>query len=178
MSVLRTSISQRMPSVAFVARGLRWQSSEVPTVQPGKAALFGVQQISKCGNFKITNYNPRSDELEKTKDKMLGFSTSKSTYNFFHKLQLNQSNRHTTVQVDRPGGEQVLVATTKEYNVERFLYSGTDRTAVREMAKLIARRLKECGIPGVTWDRKQSAYANKTKLFVDTIQNQGIQLQE
>eukprot|EP00056_Hartaetosiga_gracilis_P016073 m.3718 g.3718 ORF g.3718 m.3718 type:complete len:146 (+) comp3717_c0_seq1:94-531(+) len=134
--------------------------------------------VSKCGRFVAVNRNPRSLQMQKKQKKFGGFTTSTQNISYFNRLRFFKTNQHVMATLESPGGVQSLTTTTQEYNLERHLYSLTDVTATREIAKVMAQRLKESGILSVFWDGQEQGYKGKSKVFIDTIRKEGISTKE
>ncbi|EGD79504.1 hypothetical protein PTSG_10075 [Salpingoeca rosetta] len=150
-------------------------SSSTPTTP---ASSKYQQQTSTCGTFTLTNRNPRSAELLRQKHKPRGFGTSVQSFEFYHRLRFQKSNKHLTTTLETPGNQVWLTASTKEYNIQRHLYSYNSVTTARELAKIMARRLKESGIERVTWHTGKDGYRGKASAFIDSLRAQGITTKE
>eukprot|EP00043_Microstomoeca_roanoka_P027845 m.16163 g.16163 ORF g.16163 m.16163 type:complete len:215 (-) comp8019_c0_seq1:115-759(-) len=136
------------------------------------------EQVSTCGQYKLTNRNPRSAELLHIKPKNRGFVTSIKSYDYFHRVRFYKSNKHLLATIESPGGNHWLTASTQEYNIQRHLYSYNSVTTARELAKVLARRMKESGLNAVKWESGSQGYRGKTRAFIDALCEQGISTKE
>eukprot|EP00055_Hartaetosiga_balthica_P000824 m.137549 g.137549 ORF g.137549 m.137549 type:complete len:146 (+) comp11904_c0_seq1:69-506(+) len=141
-------------------------------------AVSATALLSKCGQFKALNKNPRNLEMQEKQRKFSGFKTSTKNISYFNRLRLFQTNQHLMATLESPGGVQSVTTSTQEYNLQKHLYSYTSTTTARELAKVMAQRLKESGILSVFWDGQAQGYKGKSKIFIDTIRTEGISTKE
>eukprot|EP00054_Salpingoeca_dolichothecata_P035376 m.5272 g.5272 ORF g.5272 m.5272 type:complete len:173 (+) comp5378_c0_seq2:10-528(+) len=124
------------------------------------------------------NRNPRNPELLGAKRFRVGFSTTQKSLQYYHRLQVHFSNQHITAQVSHENGNVILTTTTKEQPIAAQLYSKSDKSAARNIGRVMAQRMKESGIVCVFWDRQGRAFHGKNKEFITAIRNGGITLRE
>lgn len=111
----------------------------------------------------VTNRNPQSPMLEGNHQIPRGFATTKAQ-KFVHRLRVRFSGRHTRADVDLGNGTTIISAHTKEWSMERQLYSTSDTTAARVLGETIAQRMHEAGIVAVSWDIGEKRYHGRTKV--------------
>lgn len=71
------------------------------------------------------------------------------------RLNLEQSNRHTTGQVVHYTGTIVVSASTREWSIKQQLYSTADVNAAENIGRILAQRCLESGITEVYTELEQ-----------------------
>lgn len=123
------------------------------------------------------NSNPRSLELLGW-NKPGGFTTLHEKRNFFNRLNLDITHRHTKAYVENIDGDIICYAATTEHYIAKRLHSTTDVMAVVNIAKILAQRLKQIGIERVHWFTYQNRTTEKMREFEGILKNNGIILSE
>ena len=94
-------------------------------------------------------------------------------------LELSVTSKDTTALVKHWTGRQVCIASTKEWAIQKFLYSHTDRAALKIVGQVIGQRCLETGITEVALlvDKKDQE-KDKIKTFTEAIRQTGLVLKE
>ena len=123
------------------------------------------------------NRNPR--HLEHLGfNKPSGFTTLYESRNFYNKLNLMMTHRHTKAFVENINGQILCSASTTEYYIAKRLHSSTDVCAVVNIARILAERCKKIGITRVHWFTKLDRRTEKVREFEGILNNNGIILSE
>jgi hypothetical protein len=94
----------------------------------------------------MRNRNPMNLERMRIGYKPTGFPLEKNNRNYWNKLELTISGKHTTATVTHWTGRKVCEASTKEWAISRFLYNMTDAAALEVVGKVIGQRCLETGV--------------------------------
>ena len=65
------------------------------------------------------------------------------------------TSRHSMAYVNHNNGTKVVVASTTEFCLARYLYKTSDVSAAYHVGRLVALRCKETGLYRVMWDHKR-----------------------
>ena len=141
-----------------------------------KKEIIGLKSQEKL-ELVYTNKNPRHLELMGF-NKPCGFPTLYDYRNFYNKLNLEITNRHTNAFVENINGEILCYASTCEPYVRAQLHNTTDVMAVVNIARILAERCKESGIVRVLWRTKLDRTTEKIREFEGILINNGIILSE
>merc|ERR1712168_798909 len=123
------------------------------------------------------NRNPRHMELSGF-NKPTGFTTLYERRNFYNKLHLEITNRHTKAFVENINGQIICYASTTELGIAKRLHSATDVCAVVNIARVLAERLKKVGITRVSWNVRYPRTTEKVVEFEGVLVQNGIVLSE
>jgi len=130
-------------------------------------------------NPKIENRNPRNLEKMALALKQKGFKLDSPTEHYYHKLILEKGTPHTTAYIQHCSGEIVLSASTKEWAIRKYLYSGNDVSAAKNIGKIIAQRCLESGILHVhaSFNQEEQISESVTE-FLKEVEKGGLSLEE
>lgn len=128
-------------------------------------------------NIYFENRNPRHMELMGF-NKPSGFTTLHEKRNFYNKLHLEVTNRHVKAYVENVSGHIICHASTTEFAIAKRLHSTTDVTAVVNIARVLAERLKKTGLLRVSWWTRNDRTTEKVREFEGILKNSGILLTE
>ena len=123
------------------------------------------------------NRNPRHMELSGF-NRPTGFSTLYDRRNFYNKLHLEISNRHTKAFVENINGKVICYATTTEMGIAKRLHSVTDVSAAVNVARVLAERMKKIGLQRVQFSARYPRTTEKVREFEGVMLNEGIMLAE
>jgi len=123
------------------------------------------------------NRNPRHMELSGF-NKPTGFVTLYEKRNFFNKLHLEITNRHTKAYVENIHGQIICYASTTEMAIAKRLHSVTDVSAAVNVARVLAERLKKVGLHRVQFNVRYPRTTEKVREFEGTLRNNDIILAE
>ncbi|XP_065649737.1 large ribosomal subunit protein uL18m [Hydra vulgaris] len=141
-----------------------------------KKEIIGLKEKEKL-EVVYTNKNPRHMELMGF-NKPSGFSTLYDHRNFYNKLNLEITNRHTNAFVENINGEILCYASTCEPYIRARLHNTTDVMAVVNVARILAERCKQTGIIRVLWRTRLDRTTEKIREFEGILINNGIILSE
>jgi len=136
----------------------------------------GGPQVKQNDIF-FENRNPRYMELMGM-SKPTGFSTLYEKRNFFNKLHLELTNQHTKAYVENINGQIICFASTTEHALAKRLHSSTDVSAVVNVARVLAERLKRIGVLRVDFHVRYSRATEKVREFEGILERNGIILSE
>jgi len=123
------------------------------------------------------NKNPRHMELCGF-NKPSGFTTLNENRNFYNKLHLNVTNSHVKAFVENINGQIICHASTTEFAIAKRLHSTTDVSAVVNIARILAERLKKTGLVRVQWHIINNRTTEKVREFEGVLIKSGIVLSE
>jgi len=126
----------------------------------------------------FTNRNPRNLERLRIGYKPDGYYVEKPGRNFWHKLQLTQTERHVTAALVHYQNGEVLKASTKEWAIKKQLYKSTDTSAYINLAKVFAQRCMESGLTEFMCDLQPVYEDGKIAHFLKTLKEEGLLLSE
>ncbi|XP_022907131.2 large ribosomal subunit protein uL18m [Onthophagus taurus] len=126
----------------------------------------------------LTNRNPRNLEKLRIGYKPDGYHVDKKGRNFWHKLEISVNRRHITATISHFTNGVVLKATTKEWALQKQLYSLTDYSAYVNLARVLAQRCLECGIIEFYCDYEPRDNQEKLAGFLKTLSDNGVVLKE
>lgn len=123
------------------------------------------------------NRNPRNLERLRIARKPSGYHLEVRGREFWHKLLLDNTSRHITAKVVHNTGNEVIIASTKEWAIKKYLYSTTDTSAYINLARVFAQRCLESGITEV-YCNISSQSGGKVEAFLQTLEENGLTLSE
>merc|ERR1712168_108843 len=103
---------------------------------------------------------------------------AKKRRNFYNKLHLEITNRHTKAFVENINGQIICYASTTEMGIAKRLHSVTDVCAVVNIARILAERLKKVGLERVQYNVRYPRTTEKVREFEGMLRNNGIILAE
>ncbi|GFO08931.1 39S ribosomal protein l18 [Plakobranchus ocellatus] len=125
------------------------------------------------------NRNPRNLEKLAYARKRLGWKFQSPRKDYYHKLVLQRSSRHTKAWVEHFTGKVVLSASTDESAISSQLNSLTDVSASENVGRVLAQRCLESGITEVFFDEDSDpAISERVKSFVEAFRALNISLTE
>ncbi|KAK3749371.1 hypothetical protein RRG08_013968, partial [Elysia crispata] len=107
------------------------------------------------------NRNPRNLEKLGYARKRLGWKFQSPRKDYYHKLVLQRSSRHTKAWVEHCSGKIVLSASTTEYAINSQLSSFTDVSACENIGRVLAQRCLESGITAVLFDEASESASSE-----------------
>ena len=141
--------------------------------RPGSRAASAEPAAEDAGTTRrdavVVNRNPRSEEL---------LLRAHRPHGYYHLVRLLLSNKHTTALVVHSSGQVVVDASTREPCIGDHLYSGGNTSAARNVALVLAQRMKEAGIVSCHVDTAGRRFHGKLKAFVEAIRGAGIETRE
>ncbi|KAH9524177.1 39S ribosomal protein L18, mitochondrial [Bulinus truncatus] len=154
MSLFNTTISRLIPAI---------ETSTVPFL------CSGYLKFDRCFSFSSSDYkespnkdytiskvyenrNPRNLEKLGLARKRLGWKFQAPRKDFYHKLVISHTVRHTEAWIEHSTGDIVISASTKEWAIRNQLYSCNDVSACVNVGKVLAQRCLESGINAVFFD--------------------------
>lgn len=95
-----------------------------------------------------------------------------------HHLKIFLSNRYAYAQAVRmTDGHIIAAASTAQKNVSEGLSSKVDLTACTKVGEALAQRLKEVGVEGVHWQRKNGQrFHGRIARLLEAMQEGGVKL--
>ncbi|XP_045698699.1 39S ribosomal protein L18, mitochondrial [Phyllostomus hastatus] len=94
----------------------------------------------------FTNRNPRNLELLAVARKERGWRTVWPSREFWHRLRVIRTQHHVEALVERPNGQAVVSASTREWAIKKHLYSTRNVVACESVGRVLAERCLEAGI--------------------------------
>ncbi|CAG5114984.1 unnamed protein product [Candidula unifasciata] len=123
------------------------------------------------------NRNPRNLEKLALAKKRTGWTYQAPRRDYYHKLVICHTNRHTEAYVQHFSGEKVLSASTNEWAVRNQLYSCTDVSASIAIGKVLALRCLQSGITSLFYDDAEKP-SEKTSCVLQAFKEANIALTE
>jgi len=152
------------------------ESERIRTRIDAQKRRMRVREEEKTEIF-FANRNPRHMELSGF-NKPTGFRTLYNHRNFYNKLHLDLTNRHTKAYVENINGQIVCYASTTEMPIAKRLHSTTDVMAAVNIARVMAERLKKVGLSRVQFQVRYPRTTEKVREFEGVLRNSGIILAE
>ncbi|XP_028366392.1 39S ribosomal protein L18, mitochondrial [Phyllostomus discolor] len=115
--------------------------SSKPEVKP-EADPLGNEAVAP----EFTNRNPRNLELLAVARKERGWRTVWPSREFWHRLRVIRTQHHVEALVERPNGQAVVSASTREWAIKKHLYSTRNVVACESVGRVLAERCLEAGI--------------------------------
>ncbi|KAJ9585772.1 hypothetical protein L9F63_002409 [Diploptera punctata] len=125
----------------------------------------------------FVNRNPRNLEKLRIARKPSGYHLEAPGREFWHKLTLDQSSHHITAKVVHNAGNEVVIASTKEWKKKGYEVRTTDTSAYINLARVFAQRCLESGITEVYNNLKPKS-GGKVDAFLKTLEENGLALSE
>jgi len=143
-----------------------------------KEKCCGYLEEEKPDPIYFESRNPRHLELLGF-GKPVGFRSLRHTSrNFYNKLNLILSKRHTKAFVENINGEILCSASTTELYINNKLHNTSDVSAIVNIARILAVRCKEAGIERVHWKTKLDRRTEKIREFEGMMKLGGVELTE
>jgi hypothetical protein len=176
---LSTSASQVYAKNKYITstRDIIIQNERLREMIKVKEECAGITKVESDKEICHNNLNPRNIELLGW-NKPSGFSTLHEKRNFFNKLSLMVTHRHTKAFVENINGEIICYASTTEHYIAKRLHNTTDVSAVVNIAQILAIRLKQIGLERVHWFTYENRTTEKVREFEGILRNSGIILAE
>ncbi|GFR76200.1 50S ribosomal protein L18 [Elysia marginata] len=125
------------------------------------------------------NRNPRNLEKMALARKRLGWKFQSPRKDYYNKLVLMRSSRHTNAWVEHQSGKIVVSASTAEHAISSQLYSLNDVSACENVGRVLAQRCLESGITEVFFDEaSESTLSEKVSSFLQAFKDVDIALTE
>ncbi|KAL8561075.1 hypothetical protein ACOMHN_031019 [Nucella lapillus] len=163
---------------------LRRLSSAVPKKCSFAAmSTSTTSQESPNTGFKVNplfeNRNPRNLEQMGLARKRQGWVFQSPRKDFFHRVILDLSRRHTSAHVEHFSGKTVISASTTEWAIKEGLYSLTDASAAENVGRVLAQRCLESGIINIFYEQEEGHQSSeKMQAFLTGLQEMGLGLEE
>jgi len=127
-----------------------------------------------------TNRNPRVLELMNISRRREGWTFQAPKRNYQNKLVLEMSGRYVSAHLEHSSGEKVVWATSQEHPLMTRLYSLSDISAVKAVARVFARRCLKAGIHQLAVIESHEVRVTSQRLaaFLDILTSAGIALEE
>merc|ERR1712071_118547 len=97
-------------------------------------------------NTHLYNHNPRNLERLRIARKPQGYALDDIPTNFWNRIVINQTNRHSTAYIEHHTGKKIISASTEEWAIKKFLNSTLDVKAMETIGRVLAQRCVECGL--------------------------------
>ncbi|XP_070572354.1 large ribosomal subunit protein uL18m-like [Ptychodera flava] len=128
---------------------------------------------------KFINRNPRNLERMAIAYKDDGWGCSYPRKNYWHRLFVEQSNRHITAYIEHNNGHRVISASTKEWAIKKQLYALNDVSAAYNIGRVLAQRCLEAGISFVKWRVPEEVFSTeKIQMFLTAATEGGLIIHE
>ncbi|KAI8749017.1 39S ribosomal protein L18, mitochondrial [Biomphalaria glabrata] len=142
-----------------------------------------LNQESPNQNYTVSkvyeNRNPRNLEKLGLARKRLGWRFQAPRRDYYHKLVISRSVRHTEAWIEHFTGDTVLSASTKEWAIRNQLFSCNDLSACVNVGKVLAQRCLESGITSVFFDQTESgSSSSRVQLLIEEFKKANISLRE
>ncbi|XP_076473084.1 large ribosomal subunit protein uL18m-like [Babylonia areolata] len=125
------------------------------------------------------NRNPRNLEQMGLARKRQGWVFQSPRKDFFHRVVLDLSRRHTTAHIEHFSGKTVVSASTTEWAIKEGLYSLTDTSAAENVGRVLAQRCLESGITHVFYEEEEGHQTSeKMQAFLSGLRERGLGLEE
>lgn len=183
MSVL-LSLRYAVPSLGVTVAEMRGKLSGVCVRRFSATAKTMTEKTERSENdqvnIKFTNRNPKNLEQMNLGRKRKGWLLQYPSYaNFYHRVQFEATNRHTSAMVEHCTGKTIISASTKEFAIAKHLYSLTDYCAALNIGRVLARRCLEAGVNRTTiLAPLQAENSHKFDAFVSALEDGGLDLTE
>ncbi|GIY16079.1 39S ribosomal protein L18, mitochondrial [Caerostris darwini] len=130
-------------------------------------------------NNEYINRNPRNLEQMLLEVKPNGYPLDAPDRVFWNKLIFERSTKHIGAKVVHHTGCTVVSASTKEWAIRKHLTSNIDKTAVFNIARILAQRCLESGIYFVSKEFTDNELkTNKVQLLLKTLEENGLRTEE
>ncbi|GFT85563.1 39S ribosomal protein L18, mitochondrial [Trichonephila clavipes] len=130
-------------------------------------------------NNEYINRNPRNLEQMLLEIKPNGFPLDAPNRVFWNKLHFEKSLKHTSAKVVHHSGRTIVSASTREWAIRKHLKSTIDKSAIYNIACILAQRCLESGIYFVSKEfSPQELQTNKVQLFLNTLEECGLKTEE
>ena len=130
-------------------------------------------------NPTFVNRNPRNLEQMALARKRQGWVFQSPKKEYYNKLILETTNRHTTGKVVHWTGVTVVSASTKEAAIKQYLHSLSDVSAAQNIGSVLAQRCLEAGITNVFLDdQSDEQMTEKLQAFVTSMEEGCVELTE
>ncbi|KAF5294349.1 hypothetical protein FQR65_LT10802 [Abscondita terminalis] len=126
----------------------------------------------------FTNRNPRNLEYLRIAYKPDGFYVDKPGRCYWHKLHLDQTDRHVSASLIHYENGSVLKVSTREWAIKKQLYKTTDTSAYINLARVFAQRCIESGLTEFLCDLQPVNENGKVAQFLKTLKESGLKLSE
>lgn len=126
----------------------------------------------------ITNRNPRNLELMTIARKPMGYHLEVKGREYWHKLFITTTGRHTTGEVHHFENGCVVSVSTQEWALKKQLYKTTDVATFMNLGRVLAQRCLECGITSMYYNTEDEETSQKVKNLLNEIQLGGVSLTE
>ncbi|XP_059079441.1 large ribosomal subunit protein uL18m-like isoform X2 [Tigriopus californicus] len=147
--------------------------------QNGSRSLLILGPNDELIRTHVKNRNPRNLEMMRIGYKPSGFKWERKYRQFWNKLELDITHKHTKAQVVHWSGIRVCHASTQEWSIRKFLYNTTDAVALEAIAKVIAQRCLQVGVSHVFLElEEEDLQKERMNRFVDAVKEQGISVGE
>ncbi|KAK7088142.1 large ribosomal subunit protein uL18m-like [Littorina saxatilis] len=125
------------------------------------------------------NRNPRNLEQMGLARKRQGWVFQSPRKDFYHRVTLERTNRHTTGRIEHFSGKTVVSVSTTEWAIRDGLYSLVDVSAAENIGRVLAQRCLECGITNVFFEEEEDQKTSeKMQAFLGGLQEVGLCLEE
>jgi len=136
---------------------------------PPRNDQLGIREVA-------TNRNPRALEHLNVARRREGWNFQAPKRSFKNKLVLGMDGRYVVAHVEHSSGDKVVWASSQEHALMKRLYSLTDITAVKAVARLLARRCLKAGLHHLAVE--DSSESQRLSVFLETLSAAGIGLEE
>lgn len=93
-----------------------------------------------------------------------------------HRLVVNRSNAHMSIQLISPIGQVMASASTLEKDIKSQLKSCGGIAGAEKIGAVMAERVKATGIEDYAFDRSGFKYHGRVKALADALRNGGINI--
>uniref|UniRef100_A0A0N5BW73 39S ribosomal protein L18, mitochondrial n=1 Tax=Strongyloides papillosus TaxID=174720 RepID=A0A0N5BW73_STREA len=128
------------------------------------------------------NQNPRNLELMGIQHRLSGncFEKKREIMNSTYKVIFSGSKSNTEASVYHYKSGLILTASTREHGISSQLFSNTDRFAALNIGRVLADRLKQCGIEMVVpcFEKDEVERSQKKQAFLKALTEKGIKIKD
>jgi len=126
----------------------------------------------------LYNHNPRNLERLRIARKPQGYALDDVPTNFWNRIIISQTNRHSTAYVEHHTGKRIISASTKEWAIKKFLKSNLDMEAMETIGRVLAQRCLECGLLELHSSYEAETSSPKVQTLLKGLKEAGISLKE
>uniref|UniRef100_A0A0K0F8M7 39S ribosomal protein L18, mitochondrial (inferred by orthology to a C. elegans protein) n=1 Tax=Strongyloides venezuelensis TaxID=75913 RepID=A0A0K0F8M7_STRVS len=131
---------------------------------------------------RFINQNPRNLELMGIQHRPSGncFEKKREIMNSTYNAIFSGSKSHTEASIYHHKSGLILTASTKEHDISSQLFSNTDRFAAFNIGRILADRLKKCGIEMIVpcFEKEEVERSQKKQAFLRALIENGIKIKD
>lgn len=130
-------------------------------------------------NPEFINRNDRCLEYKNLLPRRKGWQYQRPTKEFYYRLTINPTAAKIEAILEHSSGRKVVSASSAEWAIRQFLYSGRDLSAAVNLGRVFAERCLKAGIVSVFYDPNTDVHGSeKVKVILKALEEAGIQIGE